>query len=82
MLGMLLKAPSRKTWLLLGAFGLFYLVTVVPVGLFLYSLKSNNGVNVFSKGGYHTYLKCLAVSVELMDMPEAKPTPDDVVAPL
>lgn len=61
------KISSRRFMLLI--FVIIYVVTVVPVGLFLYSLKSNAGYNVFSKGGYHTYLKCLAVSVELADMP-------------
>ncbi len=36
-----------------------YLVTSVPVGLFLYSLKSDIGINVFSKTGFHAYMRCL-----------------------
>ena len=37
----------------------FYLVTSVPVGLFLYSLKSNLDIDIFSKTGFHGYLYCL-----------------------
>lgn len=36
-----------------------YLVTSVPVGLFLYSLKSNMNIDVFSRTGFHSYLYCL-----------------------
>ncbi|MDB5492381.1 MAG: hypothetical protein JWO78_2230 [Micavibrio sp.] len=36
-----------------------YLVTSVPVGLFLYSLKSNMDIDVFSRTGFHSYLSCL-----------------------
>jgi hypothetical protein len=36
-----------------------YLASTVPVGLFLYSLKSSYGINVFSETGYHSYTHCL-----------------------
>lgn len=37
-----------------------YLVSTVPVGLFLYTLKSDQlGINIFSKTGFHAYLQCL-----------------------
>ena len=39
--------------------GVFYLVTSVPVGLFLYSMKSDMGINVFEKTGFHSYVQCL-----------------------
>jgi hypothetical protein len=39
-----------------------YLVSTVPVGLFLYSLKTDSGVNIFSEGGFHAYMRCLGKS--------------------
>ncbi len=43
-----------------------YLLSTVPVGLFLYSLKSDHGINVFSKTGFHSYMACLKEQVELV----------------
>lgn len=40
-------------------FILFYIVTVMPVGLFVYALKSERNINVFEKTGFHAYLACL-----------------------
>lgn len=45
-----------------------YLVTSVPVGLFLYSLKSNAGINVFSKTGFHSYMHCLQEQAYLIEI--------------
>ena len=45
-----------------------YLVSTVPVGLFLYSLKTHAGINVFEHGGFDTYVQCLRTSFELTDM--------------
>jgi hypothetical protein len=39
-----------------------YLVSTVPVGLFLYSLKTDSGVNIFAEGGFHAYMQCLGKS--------------------
>jgi hypothetical protein len=39
-----------------------YLVSTVPIGLFLYSLKTKAGINVFGSGGFHAYLQCLNTS--------------------
>ncbi len=36
-----------------------YLISTVPIGLFLYSLKSNNGIDIFNKTGFHSYIHCL-----------------------
>ncbi len=41
-----------------------YLASTVPVGLFLYSLKSAHGINVFSKTGFHSYMHCLKEEAE------------------
>jgi len=45
--------------------GVIYLVSSVPIGLFLYSLKSEAGINVFSNTGFHSYMSCLKEQVEI-----------------
>jgi hypothetical protein len=42
-----------------------YLVSTIPVGLFLYSLKSAAGLDIFSRGGFHAYMQCLETSFPL-----------------
>ena len=44
-----------------------YLASTVPVGLFLYSLKSDVGLDIFKTGGFHTYMQCLSTSFPLKD---------------
>ena len=39
-----------------------YLASTVPVGLFLYSLKTDSGINIFAEGGFHAYMRCLGKS--------------------
>lgn len=53
-----LSKITRRIFLFL-LIGILYAVTSVPVGLFIYSLKSDLGINVFSKTGYHSYVQCL-----------------------
>ena len=36
-----------------------YLVSTVPVGLFLYSLKTQLGLDLFKTGGFHAYMQCV-----------------------
>ncbi len=36
-----------------------YAISSVPVGLFLYSVKSDIGINIFSRTGFHSYMQCL-----------------------
>lgn len=36
-----------------------YLISTVPVGLFLYSLKNDMKINVFNETGFHAYMGCL-----------------------
>ena len=36
-----------------------YLASTVPVGLFIYSIKSDIGINIFSHTGFHSYVQCL-----------------------
>ena len=50
-------------------FMVFYVVTCVPVGLFIYSMKSDLGINIFSKTGYHAYIECLSQQIEKIDTP-------------
>ena len=50
-----------------------YLVSTVPVGLFLYSLKTHEGINIFEPGGFDTYMQCLRTSFELTDMNYLRP---------
>ena len=42
-----------------------YLISTIPVGLFLYSLKSAAGIDIFSPGGFHAYMQCLGTSFPL-----------------
>jgi hypothetical protein len=42
-----------------------YLISTIPVGLFLYSLKSAAGLDIFSRGGFHAYMQCLDTSFPL-----------------
>ena len=44
-----------------------YLASTVPVGLFLDSLKSDVGLDIFKTGGFHTYMQCLSTSFPLKD---------------
>ena len=62
------KIVSVKAWRLLWRTAVFalcvaaYLISTVPVGLFLYSLKADTGVNIFERGGFHQYMRCLGKS--------------------
>jgi hypothetical protein len=44
-----------------------YLLSTIPVGLFLYSLKTAVGFDLFKHGGVHTYMQCLRSSFPLAD---------------
>jgi len=48
----------KKTMIVLGCI-ILYLVTSIPVGLFLYSAKSEYGIDVFKRTGFHGYISCL-----------------------
>ena len=52
-----MKNSKRALWFVF--FVVLYLATSVPVGLFIYSLKSDAGLNIFSKTGFHSYMFCL-----------------------
>lgn len=44
-----------------------YLLSTIPVGLFLYSLKTAVGFDLFKHGGVHAYMQCLRSSFPLTD---------------
>jgi hypothetical protein len=54
--------------------GILYTVTAVPVGLFIYSAKSDAGINIFSKTGYHAYAQCLREQAYKIRLDEKKKT--------
>jgi hypothetical protein len=37
----------------------------VPVGLFIYSMKTKIGLDLFRDGGFHAYMRCLSASFPL-----------------
>ena len=51
------KQPRLKIWILL--FAVFYIVTAVPVGFVVYSIKNNAGIDIFKKGGGHAFARCI-----------------------
>ena len=66
-----------------------YLASTVPVGLFIYSIKTEVGLDIFREGGFHAYMQCLSASFPIakkvaLDAPisdpqqrcEAKQQPD------
>lgn len=46
---------------------ILYLVSTVPVGLFLYSIKTINGLNVFRYTGWHAYMSCLLTEADKIE---------------
>ena len=56
---------ARKFFIVI-LFFIFYLISTVPVGLFLYSLKSNSDLNIFEKTGFHAYISCLQEQVNVV----------------
>lgn len=58
------RTTSRRL-ALYGFLTLGYLVSTVPVGLFLYSLKTEIGLDIFRPGGFHPYIQCLRTSFPL-----------------
>lgn len=50
--------PVKYTLIAL-AMLVFYALTVVPVGLAVYTWKSQKGVDIFSTTGFHSVLSCV-----------------------
>ncbi|MET0529304.1 MAG: hypothetical protein ABW003_13375 [Microvirga sp.] len=36
-----------------------YVVSTVPIGLALYTIKSRMGFNIFQSGGFHAFTACI-----------------------
>ncbi|TKW61166.1 MAG: hypothetical protein DI628_00620 [Blastochloris viridis] len=51
------KPPRLKLWILL--FAAFYILTAVPAGFVVYTIKNNAGINIFKKGGGHAFAHCI-----------------------
>ena len=60
-------------------FVVVYLASTVPVGLFLYSLKSDIlGINIFTKTGFHAYMQCLQEQAYKIEVQQNKSiTPEE-----
>jgi hypothetical protein len=59
---------SRTAWQRIALYAILfvaYLASTVPVGLFIYSIKNNSGLQIFGEKGFHTYLRCLSSSFPL-----------------
>ena len=57
-----------KTWGRMGLYAILlvvYLASTVPVGLFIYSMKTEVGLDIFRNGGFHAYMMCLSRSFPL-----------------
>jgi hypothetical protein len=57
-----------KTWRRIAWYAILlvvYLASTVPVGLFIYSLKTKVGLDIFRDGGFHAYMGCLSRSFPL-----------------
>ncbi len=63
-----------KRFFLVIAFLIIYVITSVPIGLFIYSLKSDLGINIFSKTGFHAYLECLSTQIDKIEPLNAETT--------
>jgi len=59
--GYVARGLWRKVAIYLGL-ACVYLVSTVPVGLGIYSLKTHMGYDAFSVGGFHAFQRCLATS--------------------
>jgi hypothetical protein len=57
-----------KMWRRIGLYAILlvvYLASAVPVGLFIYSIKTEVGLDLFRDGGFHAYMGCLSKSFPL-----------------
>lgn len=48
----------KKFLIIIGCIVLYF-VSIVPVGLFLYTLKMDLGIDMFSKTGVHSFGVCM-----------------------
>lgn len=61
----------RKT-LKLFFFLIIYLISTIPVGLLLYSIKTNSNINIFEKTGFHAYQTCLKEQIKLIHVEKTR----------
>jgi hypothetical protein len=54
-----------------------YLVSTVPVGLFIYSIKTEVAFDIFPDGGLHAYMQCLSTSFPVAKRKLAAVAPAD-----
>lgn len=50
---------SARTFLFALILLVVYLASTVPVGMFIYSVKSDAGIDIFRTTGFHGYMQCL-----------------------
>ena len=60
-----MKFPRKI--LVIALFFTIYLISTVPIGLFLYSIKSNAELNIFTKTGFHAYKACLQEQIKAIN---------------
>lgn len=63
------KQWHRVWWWVIVA--VLYLVTAIPLGMGLYSLKSWLGWNVSAAGGFHSFQRCMMKETQLFQQTEA-----------
>lgn len=80
-------APARRIpWGWLTAFAIIYLITVMPVGLWLYTVKMDANLNLLNRGGFHAYLQCLEAAAghplpQALRLEPKAPSPDSAATP-
>jgi hypothetical protein len=81
------SAPHRRIpWGWLVAFAVIYLLTVMPVGLWLYTLKMDANLNLLQRGGFHAYLQCLEAAAggplpHALRLEPTAPSPSNAATP-
>jgi K+-transporting ATPase A subunit len=38
---------------------IIYVLTAIPLGMYIYSLKTEKGIDLFKQTGVHSYISCL-----------------------
>jgi hypothetical protein len=67
-----------KTWRRIGLYTfvlIVYLASTVPVGLLIYSIKTEVGLDIFRDGGFHAFTACLSRSFPLSRLAEPPTAP-------
>lgn len=53
-----MKRVSKIFIIILGVVAL-YVVTAIPLGMLVYTWKTQKGIDVFSSGGLHSFARCI-----------------------